>query len=74
MALTRVQELAATAGRRACIAWLQRRVAADDRRTCGQAAFDGWRAYSNVDDPQADLGPLVKNAYLAAWRTTWETA
>lgn len=70
--MSKPQEQAAVAARRACIAWLR---SATDTRKSSVAAHDGFVEFA--DAHQAITNPRyynVKTAYLAAWKLTWDSA
>lgn len=65
--MSAAQDAAAIAARKACIAWMR---SAFDVRESELAAHAAWREWSQ----ELPYAHEIKSAYLAAWRTTWETA
>lgn len=68
--MTPAQEQAASAARKAAIAYIRMRRAELNTREPNEAMLNSWRQWSQ-DLPYAHE---IKNAYRAAWRTTLETA
>ena len=71
--MTRAQEQAASAARRDCIAWMRANSQDMSRADHNEALSDGWLAYVNMAWSVSEKNE-ARNAYLAAWRATWETA
>lgn len=67
--MTRAQEQAVSAARRACLAWLR---STTDKRESSTAAFEAYAEYL-MTIPRGEPVTECKSAYLAAWRTTLET-
>lgn len=74
--MTQAQEQAANAARKACTAWLRSR---QTHRTSDEVMAFGWRFYAerhpelDPTNPRTEYNPAYL-AYVAAWRTTLETA